>query len=164
MSHQRVILNPLRRFTRGDQTPHDGIPPTWDRDDLPALPDGQEWFEIHNAPNYDPATQRVEQVLDPVAKTDGWRVVDLTPEEIAAKNPVPKSVTRRQLLLVLASLETPILPSMIEAMIGDNQIGLIEFQNAGSFERSHPLVAQLATALDMTPEDVDNIFRQASKL
>ena len=164
MSFQRVILNPLRRFTRGDQTAHDGIPPTWDRDDLPKLPEGQDWFEIQPAPEYDAATQRVEQVLDPVAKKDGWQVIDLTPEEIAAKNPVPASVTRRQLLLVLASLEPPILPSMIEAMIGDNQIGLIEFQNAGSFERSHPLVAQLATALDMTPEDVDNIFRQASKL
>jgi len=164
MNYQRIFTIHLRRFTRADLTPHNGIPPTWDRDNLPTLPEGQEWFEIRDRPDYDSKTQRVEQVLDPVAKTDGWRVVDLTPEEIAAKNPVPQNVTRRQLLLVLASLENPILPAMIEAMIGDNQIGLIEFQNAGSFERSHPLVAELATALEMTPEDVDNIFRQASKL
>lgn len=147
--------------------PHDGIPVRWsvsEPNQLPVLPTDEAWFEIEDRPDYNPETTRIERFLDEKAKIDGWKVIDLTPEEIAAKNPVPESVTRRQLLLVLASLETPILPAMIEAMIGDNQIGLIEFQNAGIFERSYPLVAQLATALDMTPEDVDNIFRQASKL
>lgn len=94
MKHQRVILNPLRRFGQGDLTPHDGIPPTWDRDDLPKLPEGQEWFEIQSAPDYDAATQQVVQVLDSVAKTDGWNVVDLTPEEVEAAKPKPTPVTK----------------------------------------------------------------------
>lgn len=164
MIYQRINLNPLARVIR-PHGPHDGVPVRWEADDasdLPPLPSGEAWVVVEDRPAIDHDRQRLVRVL--TTDRDGWRVVDLTPEEIAAKNPVAHSVTRRQLLLVLASLEPPILPSMIEAMIGDNQIGLIEFQNAGSFERSHPLVAELATALQMTPEDVDNIFRQASKL
>jgi len=161
MNYQRIFTNHLRRFTRADLTPHDGIPTTWTGDNPPALPDGQAWAVVEDRPEPVEGKKLVRVLTE---TRDGWDLVDLTPEEIAAKNPVPQNVTRRQLLLVLASLENPILPAMIEAMIGDNQIGLIEFQNAGSFERSHPLVAELATALEMTPEDVDNIFRQASKL
>jgi len=139
----------------------DGKPIVFQGENPPTPDEGQAWVPIEDRPTAG-ENQRLVRVL--TTERDGWDVVDLTPEEIAAKNPVPQSVTRRQLLLILASLENPILPAMIEAMIGDNQIGLIEFQNAGSFERSHPLVAELATALSMSTEDVDNIFRQASKL
>lgn len=98
MKYQRVFLEPLRRFTRADLTPHDGIPPTWDREILPSLPDGQDWFEIHAQPiageDYDPATQRIARVLNPITKRDGWQVIDLTPEEIAAAKPKPQPVTK----------------------------------------------------------------------
>ena len=128
-----------------------------------GLPDGYTYAPDLDQPDYDPSTQRIERgnlSLDGY----GWNVIDLTPEEIAALDPVPQSVTRRQLLLVLANLDTPILAESIETMIGENLNGLIEFRNAGSFERSHPLVGQLATALGMSEDQVDELFRQASTL
>lgn len=162
MSFQRVILNPLRRFTRVDQTPHDGIPPTWDRDDLPALPEGQEWFEIQSAPEYDAATQRVEQVLDPVAKKDGWRVIDLTPEEIAARD-IPAGVTRRQLFLVVYR-EKGISRAQIKALLAGNEEALIELEEAQQFERRHPLVESLGAALGLSAGEVDELFKAAAGL
>jgi hypothetical protein len=128
-----------------------------------GLPEGYTYIPDLDQPDYDPATQRIERA-EPTLDGYGWRVIDLTPEEIEAQNPVPQSVTRRQLLLVLANLDTPILAESIEAMIGDNVNGLIEFRNAGSFERAHPLVGQLAAALGLSEDQVDEMFRQASTL
>lgn len=88
------------------------------------------------------------------------------PEEA---EPVPESVTKRQLFLVL-NAERGITRDMLAAMIEKNpndkerENGLIELQEASAYDRQHPLVIQLASALSLTPEDVDHIYRAASKL
>jgi hypothetical protein len=75
---------------------------------------------------------------------------------------IPPSVTRRQLFLWLLGSKG-LTRAQIRSMITDES-GLIEFDEAISFERNHPLVAQLATALNMTKEDVDAGFIAASQL
>lgn len=160
MSFQRVILNPLRRFTQGDQTAHDGVPPTWDRDDLPTLPEGQEWFEIQSTPEYDAATQRVEQVLDLETKQDSWRVVDLTPEEIAARQPSPLPATPLSIIDKLVALgkwedfEAALaeLPTYVEK----------SFYAAQEINQNHPLFITYSdtfkTKLNLTDDEFDSLL------
>lgn len=76
--------------------------------------------------------------------------------------PVPASVTRRQLLLALYPLG--VTREAIRAQIGANEAALIDFDEALTFERTHPLVGQLASALGMNTEQVDAIFRAAAQL
>jgi len=77
---------------------------------------------------------------------------------------VPQVASRRQLLLTLANLETPITRDNIRALLAGNEPALIEFEEAHYFRRDHPLVGQLAAELGMTGEQVDDLFRTASEL
>jgi hypothetical protein len=83
--------------------PHDGIPVRWSVSEpsrLPILPTDEAWFKIEDRPDYDPETARIERVLDETLLIDGWRVVDLTPEEIAQRNrpkPITKLTIKRRL-------------------------------------------------------------------
>ena len=80
----------------------------------------------------------------------------------AFPQPVPPSVTRRQLLLVLNA--AGVTRAMIRAQIGDNEAALIEYEEATSFDRAHPLVAHLAAAMGLGTEQVDDLFRSAAQL
>lgn len=75
--------------------------------------------------------------------------------------PVPSEVTRRQLFLWLNSIG--ITRAQVRGMI-TTEAAMIEFDEATTFARSHTLVVQLATALGMTAEQVDDAFRAASAL
>lgn len=167
MKYQRINLNPLARVIR-PHGPHDGVPVRWsapDAMDLPPLPSGEAWAEIHERPeagtDYDPKTMRIERVIGQVDGTwrDGWRVVDLTPEELK----VP-SVTRRQLFLALANLDPPVTRSQIKQVIGSDEKALIEFEEALMFDRNHPLVGSLGAALSMDAPKIDQLFKLASQL
>jgi hypothetical protein len=113
-----------------------------------------------------------------MARTDdgrliGWRAESGTPTESnaaadfswSAANPrpaeVPASVTRRQLFLALNA--SGVTRSAIRAQISTEE-GLIEYDEASTFDRAHPLVAALATALGMTTEQVDDLYRSAATL
>lgn len=74
---------------------------------------------------------------------------------------VPSEVTRRQLFLWLNSIG--ITRPQVRGMI-TTEAALIEFDEATTFARAHPLVSQLATALGLTKEQVDEAFRNAATL
>jgi hypothetical protein len=83
--------------------------------------------------------------------------------------PVPESVSRRQLLVALFMAtgvkDTDILTSL--GAIADpaaRYVATVEFREAGEFRRAHPLIAQLAAQLSLSAEQVDDIFRAAAKL
>jgi hypothetical protein len=77
-------------------------------------------------------------------------------------SPVPAEVTRRQLLLILH--RSGVSRGAIKQTIGNDEEALIEYEEALSFRRDHPLVSSLGQALSMTEENIDNLFRQASQL
>jgi hypothetical protein len=168
MKHQRITLSPLASITR-PTGPRDGKRTIWDTEEhgetIGDLPDGEAYVPIDPQPvagtDYDPDRQRIEREL--TKEKDGWRIIDLTAEEIRART-VPASVTRRQLLLVLASQDPPITREAIRGMLTGNELGLIEFDEAMSFERSHPLIGQLALALGMDEATVDQLFIAAKAL
>lgn len=100
MKYQRINLAPLARILR-PHGPHDGVPVRWEAPDamaLPPLPDAEAWVVVEDRPEFDPATQRLERVL--TTERDGWDVVNLTEEELAARNqpqPVTKLTIKRRL-------------------------------------------------------------------
>src|SRR3546814_15286669 len=91
----------------------------------------------------------------------------LTSIPVVAKAPRP-SLTARQLRLGLVAnglgldqVETAI------AAIEDPQqrdVASIEWQHASQFEREHPLIAQVGTALGLTVEPIDAMWVIARKL
>lgn len=162
MKYQRITLFPLARMTRPNG-PHDGVPVRWeapDAIDLPPLPDGEAWVVVEGRPSFDPATQRLVRVL--TSERDGWDLVDLTPEEIAARD-MPAGVTRRQLFLIVYR-EKGISRAQIKALLAGNEEALIELEEAQQFERRHPLVESLGAALGLSAGEVDELFKAAAVL
>lgn len=77
---------------------------------------------------------------------------------------VPQEVTRRQLFLALLATNPALTRNAIRASLGDNEAALIEFDEAITFSREHPLVSSLATSLGLNSDAVDAIFISASSL
>lgn len=80
--------------------------------------------------------------------------------------PPPSSITMRQARLVL--LGAGLLEAVNQAILGmDGDMGVaarIEWEYATSIDRDNPLFAQLAGALNLEPEQIDDLFRAASRL
>lgn len=80
----------------------------------------------------------------------------------AFPNPVPASVTRRQLFLWLNSLG--ITRAALRTQLAGNEAALIELEEATEFQRAHPLVAQLGQTLGLDSAQIDDAFRNAATL
>jgi len=86
-----------------------------------------------------------------------------TPEELREQMP---PITARQLRLTLRRA-AGITPAMVDGIIagiedeGEREDALIEWEYASHYERLHPLLAQIADALELTDEAVDALWDQA---
>lgn len=95
-----------------------------------------------------------------------------TPEEVAQRELdlaikiVPQKVTRRQAMqaLFLAGKLADVEPAINTLPSPQKELGLIEWQESLEFERNRPMVHALGPLLNLTPEDIDNLFIQASQL
>ena len=78
------------------------------------------------------------------------------------------TLTSRQLRLGLVLHDISL--SSVEAAIDaiedetDREVARIEWEYATTFERSHPLVNQVGTALGLTPEQIDAMWTEAAAL
>lgn len=87
-----------------------------------------------------------------------------TPEERRA---TMAPITARQLRLTLLRAGHP--PATVEAAIQaipdaqEREEALIEWEYASHYVRLHPLILSLAPALELTPEQVDALWGQASE-
>lgn len=88
-----------------------------------------------------------------------------TPEEIRAAMP---SLTARQfrLGLVGAGFSLAQVEAAIAAIPDDQQraVAEIEWEYASQFERMHPLIEQVGTALGLTVEQIDGMWQAALEL
>lgn len=88
-----------------------------------------------------------------------------TPPPLLVEMP-PPTLTRRQLRLGLLSLGATV--TQVETAISAlpdataREEALIEWQDASSYLRSHPLVAQIAGALGFTAEQIDAAWAAAA--
>lgn len=96
------------------------------------------------------------------------KYVALTPEEIAARDAaalvsiVPASITRGQFKLAL--LQIGLLDAVDTAIAQASRETQINYADRLTFERNHPLVASMATALGKTESDIDALFTLGATL
>lgn len=134
-----------------------GDPSSW------SAPEGCRYLPVveQDRPAYDPETQQLKRLPDAIVADEihagRYEVVDRVPV-------VPDEVSRRQLFLVLLSLDPPLTRAAIRGMLVGNESALVEFDEAQTFKRDHPLVLSLAQQLGMTSEQVDALFIDAAKL
>jgi hypothetical protein len=77
---------------------------------------------------------------------------------------VPQSVSRAQGLI---ALEMAGYLSLIEAYLADPsspKVKVLAFNNAQTFERNSPMLAEFAAMLSLTSTDVDNLFTTAGQV
>lgn len=91
----------------------------------------------------------------------------VTPQEIIPVIPVPEVVTRRQAKVAL--LQAGLLDD-VEAAIAaipdetERRIAQVDWADAQEVRRDWPLLVQMAAQIGLTPEQVDNLFRQAATI
>jgi hypothetical protein len=109
-----------------------------------------------------------------VVTAEGPVYVDLTPEEVAAReaeeaawvppSSVPKSVTPYQARIAL--LDAGLLPT-VEALMADQntpQSAKIAWEYAVEIQRQSSFIATLAPALNLTSEQIDALFVAAAQV
>ena len=104
---------------------------------------------------------------EPFAPT-GFQAVPYSPSpdtlpQAQEAAPVPQEVTRRQLFLAVHG-PLGLTRAQLRASLGDDEGALIEFDEAQTFQRTHPLVSGLAIQLNLSTAQVDDIFRTAATL
>lgn len=118
-----------------------GMPFRWSSAPLPTIPEGQ--FAQLNG--------------------DAWRIVDTrhTPAP-----PVPRSVSARQARLALhnAGLLADVEAAIVAMVEPDRTAVTIEWEYATTVERDSAWVNTLSTALGLTAEQLDDLFRVGSTL
>jgi hypothetical protein len=103
-------------------------------------------------------------------RTDPQPLPDTDPEVAAFLNPPPPMpvLTSRQLRLGLVAngISLPSVEAAIDAIEdeADREVARIEWEYATTFERSHPLIEQVGSALGLTPEQIDDMWTEAATL
>jgi len=94
-----------------------------------------------------------------------WLAQGNTPEPyVAPPPPIPASVTRFQALAVLAAGGyLPTIKTYI-ATLGEDNIARLAWENATDWERTSPTLNALATMLNLTSAEVDDLFVAASQV
>ena len=83
---------------------------------------------------------------------------------IAPPTPIPSTVTRFQALAVLAAGGyLPTIKTYI-ATLGEDNITRLAWENATDWERTSPTLNALATMLNLTSAEVDDLFIAASQV
>ena len=96
----------------------------------------------------------------------GWVIIDERPAP--PPEPVPESVTARQARQWM--IENDIMPSQVDAMIaeieGEKERELLQnyWEYSTEYQRNHPLLIELGERLDLTHDELDQAFREASTL
>jgi len=119
------------------------------------------------APLFDPINENAEE-LTPIfidgAWTQQWGVTAATPEQIAERKKalVPSVVSMRQARLAL--LQSGLLDSVETFMLSAPAATKIEWEYATEVNRNYGLVLALAAQLNLSEEDIDNLFITAGSL
>ena len=122
--------------------PNSGQPATWllpDTAVIPVASDGLAYVLCESAPDYDPATQAIEREV--TLEKYGWKVRDLTTEELAARQPDPLTQARAGLASLLSAL-----PVESRAKFAPIRASVELMMNNGDIEAALLIVSQVTPA------------------
>ena len=165
MQHQLITLSPVERVNRavGSYPARRNVQ---DGQEIKA-PEGHAYVPLEERPEYDSSTHRIEREL--TSERDGWKVIELTPEELASRNTAPPiSLQRHQFdaALSLSGISEADLNQTVEA-IEDPQIKMlatIGLAKAPNIAEDNPIVSILSGALGLNKEQVRAIFELGQTL
>lgn len=85
-----------------------------------------------------------------------------TPQAYAVPNPVPASVSRAQAKIALS--RNGLLASVEQAVAAAGREVAIWFADALTWRRDNPNILSLGASLNLTPDQIDDLFRQAAQI
>lgn len=109
-----------------------------DTEDLHTCFDGQEWVPL-----------------------EAYCIMQTIAQYVAPAIVIPTSITRLQAKLQLIKMN---LYNSVEAMLDANTILKVYWMDANNFKRNDEILKEVATALNLTDAQVDEMFIAASKL
>lgn len=119
--------------------------------------------EIASAPF--PVAQPLFWVEAPFMVNTDWRYVDgefVAPSKPEPVNPIPSIVSMRQARLAL--LQSNLLAQVDAAVSAGTEADKITWEYATEVNRNDTLVQNLSVALNLTEQDLDNLFTLAASL
>lgn len=124
---------------------------------------GVDRVETIDRPDHDDETQTVREG-EPVQFGGVWRQTWIV--EPIPPAPVPGEVTRRQAKIVLSRAgllsKADVAIAAMEGQPGEE--ARIDWADASTFRRDNPLIAGMASALGLSDDQVDTLFRQAAQI
>lgn len=119
-------------------------------------------------PTYNSMTQNLNQINP--AKQGGewfqeWSVTQATPEEQAERLANWRASTSCSPLQGKIELENQNLLDQAEAIIAQaDKVTRLAWNNATIWYRTSPMIETLGTQLSLSPDDLDNLFKQAQQI
>jgi|TARA_B100001093_G_scaffold197398_1_gene189695 hypothetical protein len=153
MKHQLIKINPLERAS----SPIGGFPP------IRQLAKGQE-FSSPDGYTYVPIMEKPEvpdgkEVIRNLTKeSDTWEIVD------SSQNLVFQEVSRLQLRLAIINSDILNLEDLDAAISSKGTEAKVRWDHADFIPVDHPLVIELKNDFNLSDEQVDTIFIEASQI
>lgn len=162
MTHQLIHIPTLTAVTRaiGGYLPQRTVA----EGQVITAPEDHAYVPILERPDFDPAKQRI--IRSTTLEGRGWVVVDLTEEELAARNAPPSSLRAWQAKAVLSMANLLEPAEQVIAGLPEPQKTVVTsaWQNNSDFDRESQTIITLAAALGLTSEQLDDMFRQGAAL
>lgn len=103
-----------------------------------------------------------DEFIAKYSKPDWQAIAELPPVVVPPVNPVPASVSPRQIRQALTRFNVR---DQVEAAVANGDQDLKDWwEFATVFERNHPMVVNMAVALGISEQDLDAIFMAAGAL
>src|SRR5690606_24198301 len=123
----------------------------FDNGDPVDIPEGR-WIDL-----------RMNEVREPEPEMpEATDVPDLPPEPTEPSIPSVVTMAQAKLALLYAGLYEQVEQALADLPEPQKTAALIEWNHRQTLEREHPLVAQVATALGLTEQQLDELFLDAS--
>jgi len=153
MKHQLITINPLKRVSK----PVGGFPAVREVAEGQEIssPEGYAYVPVLDKPDAPNGKRAVKKLTE---ESDGWEIVD------APQAPVAQEVTPLQLRLAILNGDVLSLEELDTAIASQGAEAQIRWNYAPYIPINHPLVLEIKDTLNLTDDQVEEIFIEASQI
>lgn len=156
MKYQLITLNPLERASQAVG----GFPPVREVAEGQEIgsPEGHAYVPVINKPEVPAGKKAVKKLTE---ESDGWELVDLSESE-TQKSKI--EVTQLQLRLAILQTDILSLETLEQAIVSKGAEAQTRWNFAATIPIDHPLVLELAAALNLDDDEIEEIFLTAANV